>query len=126
MAAQLRKDESATASVRRMARKQLGKALDALGRGDQALADEAIHDARKRLKKVRAYLRLLRPVLGSRVYRRENAAIRDAAQPLTEIRDAKILVETLDKLSEHAGAELTADVRRLLIKHQEEVRGTLQ
>src|SRR5262245_27611640 len=61
--------------------------------------DEGIHDARKRIKRARAALRLLRDNMGETAYRRENATFRDAARPLSEIRDAKILVDQLDKLA---------------------------
>jgi CHAD domain-containing protein len=118
-----------------MARKQITQALAALGgpegkaagnRPGQLPADEAIHDARKRLKRVRAYLRLLRPALGAAVYRRENTGIRDAARPLTAIRDAKVLVETFDKLIEQFRGALDESalggVRRYLATNQEETR----
>src|SRR5947207_2716692 len=108
MTTQVRIDEAATVSVRRMARKQITKALKTLGGAKQLLEDEDVHDARKRLKKARALLRLLRPALGAPVYRRENGSIRDAARPLTDMRDAKILVETLDKLAEHARGDLNS------------------
>ena len=46
-------------------------------------------------------LRLVRPAIGNAPYRAENICFRDVARPLTEVRDAKILVETLDGLIEH-------------------------
>jgi CHAD domain-containing protein len=57
--------------------------------------DGAVHAARKACKRVRAALRLLRECLGSDVYRRENKRIRDAAKPLTAVRDAFMLRKTL-------------------------------
>src|SRR5207237_494396 len=47
-----------------------------------------------------------RKALGSRVYRRENASFRDAARPLTEVRDAKVMLETLDQLAERFQGEI--------------------
>jgi CHAD domain-containing protein len=44
------------------------------------LSGEAVHSARKELKKARATLRLLRDALSDAVYKRENAALRDAAR----------------------------------------------
>jgi hypothetical protein len=41
---------------------------------------------------------LLRRVIGDRTYRRENRLLRDAARPLTALRDAKVLIETLQQL----------------------------
>jgi CHAD domain-containing protein len=126
MSTYLCKNEPGTVSVRRMARKQTSKALKTLCAKHQPLTDEAVHNARRQLKKVRAYLRLLRPALGSALYHRENGRIRAAARPLTEIRDAKVLVETLDNLLEQHGADLDKaaldGVRRLLLTNQDEVR----
>jgi len=57
-----------------------------------------VHAARKDLKRARAVLRLLRPVLDDRIYRRENAVLRNAAHTLNAARDAKMLTETLQSL----------------------------
>jgi len=59
----------------------------------------AVHEVRKCLKRIRAALRLVRDELGEPVYRKENARFRDAARPLTEVRDAQVLVGTLDSLA---------------------------
>ncbi len=129
MASQLRETEAGTKSVRRIIRKQTEKALEALGGNGRALSDEAVHDTRKRLKKVRAALRLVRKALGARTFDRENAAFRDAARPLTEVRDAKILVETLDKLAKQFEGQVKKrpldGVRRALRDYQKEVRRTV-
>jgi CHAD domain-containing protein len=125
MADRLRENEAGAKGVRRLVRKQVGKALQALGDTDTP-SDDAVHAARKELKKARAGLRLLREALGGRVYRRENEALRDAARPLTEVRDAKVLVATLDDLAERFPDEVDAaglgKVRRALLKDQREVR----
>jgi CHAD domain-containing protein len=61
-------------------------------------SDKAVHAARKDLKRARTVLRLLRPTLGERIYRRENLILRDAAHSLNAARDAKMLTETLQSL----------------------------
>src|SRR5947208_439602 len=99
MSFQLKPGESARKAVKRLARKQLDAALAELR--PRKGGDAIVHDARKRFKKVRAVLRLVRAELGERAYQRENKCFRDAGRPLTEVRDAKILIETLDKLTEH-------------------------
>src|SRR4051794_31867359 len=101
--------EPGAADVGRILRKQVGKALEALNT-DGPLADEVVHDARKRLKKARALLRLLREALGPRIYRRENACLRDAGRPLTEVRDAKVLVDTFDELAEHCDYQVAEQI----------------
>lgn len=82
-------------------------------------SDEQIHSARKELKRARADLRLLRQAIGRRAYARENAALRDAARPLSGVRDAAVLKETVERLlkSGRSGAR-----RTLLLK----VRGALK
>jgi CHAD domain-containing protein len=60
--------------------------------------DEAIHTARQKLKQVRALLRLLRPALGRRIYRFANREVRDAGRPLRQVRDAAVLLRTLDSV----------------------------
>jgi len=81
-------------------------------------SDEQIHRARKELKRARADLRLLRHTIGQAAYARENAVLRDAARPLSGVRDAAVLKETVETLikSGRSGAR-----RRLLTK----VRGAL-
>ncbi len=104
MAAHLHDDEAGTRGVRRLLRKEVGKALEAVESG-QPPSDAAVHEARKRLKKARAALRLLRPAIGGGAYRRENTCCRDAARPLTEVRDALVMVKTVDGLGEHLGEQ---------------------
>jgi CHAD domain-containing protein len=92
--------------------------LEELTAAPKGPRDEAVHEARKSLKKVRAVLRLVRPVTDEKRYRRENACFRDAGRPLTEVRDARILIETFDKLVEHFQEHIAgrsfADVRKAL------------
>jgi CHAD domain-containing protein len=88
--------------VRRVVERQLDRALRDLCRSG-ATADEAIHDVRKRFKRVRAVLRLVRGELGDRVYRKENGALRDAAAAFSEVRNARVLVDAVDKLRKRGG-----------------------
>jgi CHAD domain-containing protein len=126
MSNQLRPTEPGTQGASRILRRQVKKAIEELQADDQSLSDEAVHGARKRLKKARAALRLLRDSLGSRLYRRENAALRDAARPLTAVRDAKVLTATVDKLADSANGHLDAGVsgklKQSLQDTQREVR----
>ena len=125
MAERLREGESALERVRRIVRREATKALERVDVDDPP-RDAAIHDARKRLKRARAALRLLREPLGARRFRRENEALRDAARPLSEIRDAKILVEAFDALLGGAARRDRRGLQRIrdaLIAHQLRVRG---
>jgi CHAD domain-containing protein len=72
------------------------EALDSLS--GRVVSPEDIHTARKALKKARAWLRLLRTGMGQRTFREQNHALRDAARPLSEARDAQVLIDTLREL----------------------------
>ncbi len=121
----LRADESLKKGVRRIARKQLKKAVAELTESSGAASGEAVHRARRRLKRLRALLRVARPGLQAKRYGRENAALRDAARPLSEVRDAGALVAALDKLRDHAKGVEAAPfraVRKWLEGRRKEVR----
>ena len=91
---------------RRVVQAQLDKAIGGLeAAGDDDLA-EAVHSARKSLKRVRSALRLGRDVLGDDVYRRENEAVRDAGRRLSGARDSQVMVDTLDALLDRHRDEL--------------------
>ncbi len=100
-------DEDAASGVRRVIASRLEKAAERLRDpldGD-ALA-EAIHGARKDLKKARAALRLVREELGEETFKRENRALRDAARTLSASRDAEVKLETLAALVEGAAGDV--------------------
>jgi CHAD domain-containing protein len=126
MSFELERTESHRKGIRRIARKEMDNAVDSLNPAPPGSRDEAVHEARKCFKKIRAVLRLVRPVIDEVTYRAENTCFRDAGRPLTEVRDAKILIETLDKLTEHfnehiAGRSFT-DVRKALQANLRTVR----
>ncbi len=92
-------DEDAGAEVRRAIVGRLEKAAERLREADEGDAlGEAIHGARKDLKKARAALRLVREHLGGTTFKRENQALRDAARTLSASRDAEVKLATLDAL----------------------------
>jgi CYTH domain-containing protein/CHAD domain-containing protein len=97
----LHEDEDAAAGIRRVIVGRLEKATERLRELDDgdALA-EAIHGARKDLKKARAALRLVREELGEKTFKRENRALRDAGRHLSASRDAEVKLETLASLVE--------------------------
>lgn len=65
--------------------------------GGKSKLDEATHEARKSVKKVRAALRLVQPELG-KTFDKENLRLRHIGRQLSEIRDAGVLIGTLDQL----------------------------
>ena len=122
----LKQGESVPEGVRRMATGQLGKALDNLGCQDGEL-DKHIHEARKATKRLRALVALVRRDLGDEGYALENQCYRGAGQRLSGLRDATVLVETLDRLVESLGEDVPksrfAQVRAWLVERRDRVYG---
>jgi CHAD domain-containing protein len=98
--------EPAAEGIRRVARAQIDRAAGRLADHAPPDAGAAVHEARKALKRARAVVRVARGDLGDAVYRRENTALRDAGRRLSGTRDAHVLLETLDALTERYADEL--------------------
>jgi CHAD domain-containing protein len=103
---QLSPSKSTTKRIRKQLIKRVSCALHILSKPH--LSDSDVHEARKSLKKARASLRLLRPALRPSDYRKENDRLRDAAQPLGRVRDAKLLPDTLRLLAHHCRKPVNA------------------
>src|SRR4030095_174962 len=93
-------------------------------------SDGAVHYARKQLKRARAGLRLLRDAVPKASYSRENGELRDAARPLSLIRAARVMLDTLERAPVNAPPrggglrrlrralrEEHASVRRKILQH---------
>jgi CHAD domain-containing protein len=108
----------------RIAAEQLDRALGGL-ENPKVDRNEAIHDARKCSKRLRALLRLARAGIGDDVYRRENAAIRDAARDLSGLRDADALLETFERLQVRFAGDVDwrklVGVRRALVARRKQL-----
>jgi CHAD domain-containing protein len=104
----LRKSEGAADGVRRIGRAQLDLAGEHLEAGTcrGGDLDGAVHETRKTFKRLRALVRVARDALGDEAYRRENGIFRDAGRELSGARDAAVMVQTLDDLTERYGGEL--------------------
>lgn len=96
---ELRSDEELGAGLKRVAAGRAERALERL-RDDDADTADAVHGARKDMKKLRAVLRLSRSALPKQLYEEENQRYRDAARALSASRDAEVKLETLDALAE--------------------------
>lgn len=99
----LKPDEGEARGVRRGAAGRAASASERLRAGSGSDLADAIHGARKDLKKLRSLIRLVREPLGEEVYRRENDRFRDAARMLGDARDAEAKLESLAGLRKHFG-----------------------
>jgi CHAD domain-containing protein len=120
----LTRDEGLAAGLTRVAASRAESAVERLRESSAGEAEtaDAVHGARKDMKKLRTVLRLLRDELGKKTYQRENARFRDAARALSRTRDAEVKLETLDALAEHEDglpAEAVESWRRILDRDRE-------
>jgi CHAD domain-containing protein len=106
MAYRLQPDESVPDGLRRSARDQLDRAIDELSTGVAVDPVEAVHEARKALKKTRSLLRLGRGALHPEERRRDNAAMRQAGRRLSDARDAEVMLEATDALADRFAGRL--------------------
>ena len=100
----LKADEALPDAIGRVARGRIDHAVDELRGKSGSTPEEAVHEARKDMKKLRALLRLSRDELGKATYRRENACFRDAARELAGTRDSDVMLEALGALELPPGA----------------------
>lgn len=126
----LKLDEPVPEGIKRIVRDEIESAARQLSGQGEADRDEAIHEARKSVKKIRGVLRLVRPELGE-TYRIENASFRDIGLQLSHFRDAGAIIETFDALrkryrGEMDGRTLARIRRRLMVrKKQAEQQGNI-
>jgi CYTH domain-containing protein/CHAD domain-containing protein len=127
----LKRREPVAEGVRRIARGRAESAREELaGATGGKEPAEAIHAARKDIKKLRAVLRLVREGLGEETFRAENRRYRDAGRLLAASRDAEVKVETLAGLEERFGGEMPSGAsvawRVALERERDEVAGAAE
>lgn len=96
MSYRLPPEEPVGAALRRTVTEQIEKAIGDL-EGENPHA--AVHETRKRCKKIRAALRLTRDAMGEH-YGPENRRFRDIARQVSDLRDRHAVIETLDAVRE--------------------------
>jgi CHAD domain-containing protein len=122
-------EESVGDGFARCAAEQLDHAVSQLR---ERLDDEpvdAVHAARKAVKKERSLLRLVRGSMPAKQRRHANRALRDAARGLSTARDAEVMVNTVDQLSTRYVGQLPESafgaVREQLVRTRNEQRAQL-
>lgn len=105
MSMQPQPGEDPVEAARAILHKQIKAAIGEFGDDDKRSAEADVHGARKQLKRARAILRLLRDALDDDEYRAANTELRDAARPLSQVRDSEVLQEVLDGVVKRAGEE---------------------
>lgn len=126
MIAELRQPEANVRGLHRMLCEQIDEATKQLA--GKPVSAKGIHASRKSIQRARATLRLMRDALPAATYRRTNLALRDAARPLSAMRDARILLDALERLGKLYGPAarrcIPAAFRRTLERGHADVRRT--
>lgn len=115
MAYKISIDERINLAVKRIGIELLDDSITRLKNVNHSF-DVSIHETRKNFKKMRALLRLIRFELGKQNYRNENILFRDTGRILSGIRDAAVMVETLDLIYKHFPDRINTDDYKTLRK----------
>lgn len=99
----LQPGEPVADEIHRVMAEQFGVAIGHLADPQRAGPAEAVHEARKGCKRLRAVFRLVRGSWPERRYRSLDAAVRDAAREISATRDAQALVVMFDDLLQARG-----------------------
>ena len=91
--------------IRRIWQEDLQVAVHDLERSENP--HETVHQCRKTFKRLRALLRLIRFNIEKKAYKRENVFYRDLGRKLSGMRDAQVMLETLDSLRPALGESLS-------------------
>ncbi len=123
MAYKLQAVETVQDGLRRCAREQLDRAIDELTTRVDDDPVDAVHDARKALKKARSLLRLGRGAIDGDERRRDNAALRHAGRALSSARDAEVKLQAVEQLSRRFAGRLPSSTFGAVRRHLEAERG---
>lgn len=122
MSYRLRADERVSDALRRCTREQLDHAINELTAGIERDPVEAVHEARKALKKARSVLRLGRGAIDRDARRRDNAALRDAGRTLSSARDAEVMFQAVGDLAERFAGQAPGTTFDAIQRHLEAER----
>jgi len=99
----LDKEKSLVKNISRIADEEIDACLHSL---ENLNIHEAIHDIRKRLKKLRALSRLVRDELGKKNFKAINTYFRDLGREISDLRDLTAHLETIELLKERYGKHI--------------------
>lgn len=97
MAYELTNTESVAENIKRIINEELEGAIYSL-ENPQNRPEEAIHNVRKRIKKIRAVFRLIRNEISAKLFRQENIRYRNIGHMMSHVRDATVMINTLGRL----------------------------
>lgn len=119
MGYKLKARESVADGIRRIVVEAIDDALRSLGDSSKM---ESVHEARKRVKRIRAVVRLARGAFAKKSFDDENQRFREIGRGLSDIRDADVLVQTFDQIKpdlEKIPPTTAATVERLIAERRD-------
>jgi len=115
--------QAVSGEIRRIVLQQLDRATSELTAIGDPESDQAIHDARRRVKKIRAIIRLVRPVLDKA--HRADPELRRVSKLLAPVADGQGVIDTLSLLVKRYRRELpkktAAAIRNGLIDRSRQI-----
>lgn len=122
MSIRLKYQENFSEGLKRLMIKECKTALESIeSAGTFEEKHEAVHEARKAFKKIRACLRLVRDEIN--YYKEENKFFRDLGREISDIRDATANIEALKMLEDQYDSEIYEnafnDLEKELYKNRE-------
>ena len=99
MGFRLKSGQAISNEIRRIVLRQLDLATSELKAIGDPESDEAIHDARRRVKKIRAVIRLVRPVLDKSYRTGVDPELRRVSRMLAPVADGQGVIDTLNVLA---------------------------
>lgn len=125
MAFVIQPDEALSDSMKRIVRELIDHSIAMLS-DSKMDRDDAVHQTRKNIKKIRAVLRIIRKPLGRATYTHENIAYRDIARELAGVRDGYVKIKVFDKAVKRAGESPDGDdfvqIRQQLVAQYEQAK----
>jgi CHAD domain-containing protein len=109
MAYRLKRRKPVDSDLVRIVRKEFEKAQACLNGNADGHTEDAIHEARKGVKKIRAVLRLVRDELGQD-YDAQNGELRQLAHQLSSLRDVDATAEMFDAMRHHYSRIVTPSI----------------
>lgn len=91
---------------------------------EMPLADDAVHEIRTRIKKMRSLLQLVRPTLGENRYQHAKQCLQEASRTLAPIRDARVVLRTCEELMHKSPAVHRSNLHATLQRRLEKARAT--
>jgi CHAD domain-containing protein len=116
MSYRIEKGEGLAAALQRIAAEETHLAINELSHEDHG---QAIHSARKSIKRLRALLRAVRVVFSDKAFRGENQRLARMGRKISPLRDIHVQLHTLGKLRA-AHDRIGARVRRDLMRQEED------